>query len=52
MNLSNKIKETADEFIDLIKNNDYKQEKISAQGVLKIESARNIKKNQYYKCEK
>lgn len=30
MNLSNKIKETADEFIDLIKNNDYKQEKISA----------------------
>lgn len=30
MSLSNKIKETADEFIDLIKNNDYKQEKISA----------------------
>lgn len=30
MNLSNKIKETADEFIDLIKNNNYKQEKISA----------------------
>lgn len=30
MNLSNKIKEPADEFIDLIKNNDYKQEKISA----------------------
>lgn len=30
MNLSNKIKETADEFIDLIKNNDYKHEKISA----------------------
>lgn len=30
MNVSNKIKETADEFIDLIKNNDYKQEKISA----------------------
>ena len=30
MNLSNKIKETADEFIDLIKNNNYKKEKISA----------------------
>ena len=30
MSLSNKIKETADDFIDLIKNNDYKQEKISA----------------------
>ena len=30
MNLSNKIKETADKFIELIKNSDYKQEKISA----------------------
>ena len=30
MSLSNKIKETADEFIELIKNNKYKQEKISA----------------------
>ncbi len=30
MSLSNKIKETADEFIELIKNNRYKQEKISA----------------------
>lgn len=30
MNLSNKIKETADEFIELIKNSKYKQEKISA----------------------
>lgn len=30
MNLSNKIKETADKFIELIKNNDYKQETISA----------------------
>ena len=30
MNLSNKIKETADKFIDLIKNSDYKQKKISA----------------------
>lgn len=30
MSLSNKIKETADEFIELIKNSKYKQEKISA----------------------
>ena len=30
LKLSNKIKETADEFINLIKNYDYKQEKISA----------------------
>lgn len=30
MNLSNKIKETADEFIELIKSNEFKQEKISA----------------------
>ena len=30
MNLSNKIKETADKFIELIKNSNYKQEKISA----------------------
>lgn len=30
MRLSNKIKETADEFIELIKNSKYKQEKISA----------------------
>lgn len=30
LSLSNKVKETADEFIELIKNNKYKQEKISA----------------------
>lgn len=30
MNLSNKIKETADEFIELIKSSEFKQEKISA----------------------
>ena len=30
MNLSNKIKETADEFIELIKSGEFKQEKISA----------------------
>lgn len=30
MSLSNKIKETADEFIEMIKNSKYKQEKISA----------------------